>query len=73
MNRTHRKFLIGLGLFWLLSSSLMFTTGFDPSLREFGLSERLFWFLAWQVVIAGAVAVLIGVFAGRQKALKDEQ
>jgi len=67
MNSKNRKFLSGLGLFWLMTSVLMLTTGFWPSLREFGVSERFFLVLASFGAVAGALTVLAGMFAGRHK------
>lgn len=70
MNQRNRSFLIALGLFWLLTSTLMLMTGFWPDLREFGFSEGFFMALAYLGVVAGVLAVLTGVFAGRQKSLE---
>ena len=67
MNPKNRKFVAGLGLFWLMASALMMTTGFWPSLREFGVSERFFLALAWFGAVAGALAFLAGMFSGRRK------
>ncbi len=67
MNPKNRIFVAGLGLFWIVASSLMLTTGFWPSLREFGVSERFFLALAWFGAVAGALAFLAGMFSGRRK------
>ena len=67
MNTTNRHFLTCLGIGWLLMSALMLRTGFWPSLREFGVSERFFHALAWLGAVAGTLAVLMGIFSGRSK------
>ena len=61
------KFILGLGLFWLLFSALLLTTGYWPSLHEFGVSERLFFAVAWAGLAAGTLAVGTYSFAGRSE------
>jgi hypothetical protein len=67
MNTNNQKFLLGLGLFFLLISTLMLLTGYWSDLREFGVSERFFTALAWLQALGGAIAVLVSGIAGRQR------
>ena len=58
MDNTKAQFLLTIGLFFLLSASVMIFTGYWTSLSAFGVSERFFNALAYLGVAMGSGAII---------------
>ena len=62
MHNSKSQFLQLIGLFFLMSALVMFSTGYWPSLSTFGVSERFFNALSYLGVGMGGSAILYGFF-----------